>query len=38
MTLRVSNRGFYMHTNLTEYLNETQPEGVFDMLEDEAWV
>jgi len=38
MTLRVSNRGFHMHTNVTEYLYETQPEGVFAMLDEEAWV
>jgi hypothetical protein len=38
MTLRVSNHGFYMHTNMTEYLYETQPEGVFAMLDEEAWV
>ena len=38
MTLRVSNRGFHMHTNMTEYLYETQPEGVFAMLDEEAWV
>lgn len=38
MTLRVSNRGFHMHTNVSEYLYETQPEGVFAMLDDEAWV
>lgn len=37
MTLRVANRGMYMHTNMTEYLWETQPEGVFGMLDDEAW-
>lgn len=38
MTLRVSNRGFHMHPNTTEYLYETQPEGVFAMLDEEAWV
>ena len=38
MTLRVSNRGFFMHTNMTEYFYETQPEGVFGMLDEETWV
>jgi len=38
MTLRVSNQGLYMHTNMTEYLYETQPEGVFGMLDEETWV
>ncbi len=37
ITLRTNNRGFYMHTNVTEYLYESEPEGVFAMLEDEAW-
>jgi len=38
ITFRTNNRGFYMHTNVTEYLYETQPEGVFAMLDEEAWV
>jgi hypothetical protein len=38
MTLRTGNRGMYMHTNMTEYLYETLPEGVFKMLDEDAWV
>jgi hypothetical protein len=38
ITFRTNNRGMYMHTNVTEYLYETQPEGVFKMLDEEAWV
>ena len=38
MTLRTNTRGFYMHTDMIEYLNETQPEGVFAMLDEDAWV
>jgi len=38
MNLRTANRGMYMHTSMTEYLNETQPEGVFGMLDEDAWV
>ena len=37
ITFRTNNRGFYMHTNVTEYLYETLPEGVFAMLDEEAW-
>ena len=39
MTLRShGSRATYMHANMTEYLYETQPEGVFAMLDEEAWV
>jgi hypothetical protein len=38
MTLRAAHRGMYMYTSMTEYLNETQPEGVFGMLDEDAWV
>jgi len=39
MTVRShGSRANYMHTDMTEYLNETQPEGVFAMLDEDAWV
>jgi len=38
ITFRANNRGNYMHTNVTEYLWETLPEGVFGMLDEDAWV
>ncbi len=37
MTLRTGNRGMHMHTNMTEYLYETSPEGVFGMLDEDTW-
>jgi hypothetical protein len=37
ISLRVANRGMYMHPNTTEYLYETQPEGVFAMLDADTW-
>jgi len=37
MTLRTNNRGFYMHTNIVDHLYETAPEGVFSMLDEDAW-
>jgi len=37
MTLRTNNRGFYMHTNIVDHLYETAPEGVFNMLDEDAW-
>jgi hypothetical protein len=38
MTLRTGNRGMYLHANMCESLYETYPEGVFKMLDEEAWV
>jgi len=38
LTFRSHTRGHYMHTNMTEYLWETQSEGVFAMLDEDAWV
>ena len=38
LTFRTNNHGHYMHTNVTEYLWETLPEGVFAMLDEDAWV
>jgi len=39
MTVRShGSRANYMHTDMTEYLNETQPEGVFAMLDEDAWI
>jgi hypothetical protein len=37
ITFRTNNRGFYMHPNTTEYLYETEPEGVFGMLDEDTW-
>ena len=37
LTLRTGKRGMYMHTNMTEYMYETSPEGVFGMLDEDTW-
>jgi len=36
--IRNANRGFYMYCNINESLYETYPEGVFAMLDEDAWV
>ena len=38
MTLRTGNRGMHMHANMCDSLYETYPEGVFKMLDEDAWV
>ena len=35
--IRNANRGFYMYCNINESLYETYPEGVFAMLDEDAW-